>query len=90
MIKAVPETERYQAFNIYIAKVSKLLGITKTRAIFDEALQKLDEKEVLEIGRKYADIEIKMGEIERARAIYVYISQFTNPRDDRRGVWEEW
>ena len=88
MINNVLENQRYQAFNIYIAKVSKLLGITKTRAIFDAALQKLDEKEVIEIGRKYADIEIKMGEIDRARAIYTYISQFTNPKDDRNGVWQ--
>jgi hypothetical protein len=29
---------------MYIAKVSKLLGITKTRAIFEAALQKLNEK----------------------------------------------
>lgn len=42
------------------------------------------------MGRRYADIETKMGEIERARAIYVYISQFTDPRDDRKGLWKEW
>ena len=90
MINNVPEGERYQAFNIYIAKVSKLLGITKTRAIFDAALQKLDEKEVMQIGRKYADIEVKMGEVERARAVYTYISQFTSPKDDREGIWQEW
>jgi hypothetical protein len=38
-----------------------LLGITKTRAIFDSALKNLNEKEIIEMGRKYADIEIKMG-----------------------------
>ena len=57
-----------------------MLGITKTRAIFEVALQKLKEKEILSIGRQYADIETKMGEIERARAIYIYISQFTSPK----------
>lgn len=54
------------------------------------ALQKLTEKEILNIGRKYADIETKMGEIERARAIYTYIGQFTNPKDDRNSIWKEW
>lgn len=88
MVNNVPEEERYEAFNIYIAKVSKLLGITKTRAIFQSALQKLNEKQTIEMGRKYADIETKMGEIERARAIYVYISQFTDPKDDRKKLWE--
>ena len=42
MINKVLEQERYESFNIYIAKVSKLLGITKTRAIFQAALQKLN------------------------------------------------
>ena len=31
-----------------------------------------------------------MGEIERARAIFTYISQFTDPKDDRKGLWAEW
>lgn len=47
MVNVIPDEERYEAYNIYIAKVSKLLGITKTRAIFEAALQKLNEKEIL-------------------------------------------
>jgi hypothetical protein len=56
MVNNVPNEDRYQAFNIYIAKVSKLLGITKTRAIFESALQSLSDKEIIEMGRRYADI----------------------------------
>jgi hypothetical protein len=41
MVNNVPVEERYQAYTIYISKVSKMLGITKTRAIFESALQKL-------------------------------------------------
>lgn len=47
MVNNIPDDQKYEGFNIYIAKVSKLLGITKTRAIFDAALQKLNEKESL-------------------------------------------
>ena len=32
-----------QTYNVYIAKVAKLLGVTKTRTIFEAALQKLSE-----------------------------------------------
>lgn len=31
-----------------------------------------------------------MGEIERARGVYVYASQFTDPRDDSDKLWAEW
>jgi hypothetical protein len=41
MVNTVPLSERSQAYIIYICKVAKLLGITKTRAIFEAALQKL-------------------------------------------------
>ena len=33
---------------------------------------------------------MNLGEIERSRAVYVYISQFTDPRDDMEALWEEW
>jgi len=82
MVKAVPISERFQAYSIYISKVAKLLGITKTRPVFEAALKNLTEKEVLDIGQRYADLETNLGEIERARAVFTYISQFTDPRDD--------
>lgn len=63
MVNSISVEEREKAYNIYIAKVAKMLGITKTRAIFEVALQRLNEKEIMDMGRKYADIETKMGEI---------------------------
>jgi pre-mRNA-splicing factor SYF1 len=90
MVNAVPDNEKYQAYNIYIAKVSSLLGITKTRAIFESAMQKLSEKEVLILGRKYASLEKNLGETDRARAIFTFISQSTDPKDDIKGLWAEW
>jgi pre-mRNA-splicing factor SYF1 len=90
MVNKVRKEERAQAYCVYICKVAKILGITKTRAIFEAALQKLSEKEILSIGREYAKLEMNLGEIERSRAVYVYISQFTDPRDDMESLWEEW
>ncbi len=44
MVNSVPKESKFRAYNIYIAKVAKLLGVTKTRTIFEIALQKLTEK----------------------------------------------
>lgn len=90
MVRAVPATEKFQAYSIYIAKVAKLLGITKTRPVFEDALQNLPEKQILIIGRKYAEMETNLGEIERARGVMGHISQFTDPRDDNDGLWRDW
>jgi hypothetical protein len=54
MVKAVDASERFQAYILYIAKVSKILGITKTRAVFEHALQNIAENQILILGRKYA------------------------------------
>lgn len=90
MVKAVPQQERFAAYSAYIAKVAKLLGVTKTRAIFESALQHLKEGEILEVGRKYAELEANLGEIERARAVLAHISQFSDPRDDSDALWADW
>ncbi len=38
---------------------------------------------------KYADMEKKLGEIDRARAIYVHGSQFCNPSEEF-DFWKRW
>lgn len=43
MVKAVAQPEKFKAYSIYIVKVSKLLGVTKARPIFQSALQNLKE-----------------------------------------------
>ena len=67
-----------------------MLGITKTRAIFESALQKLKEAEILLMALKYADLEKNMGEIDRARGVYIYASQFSDPDDDVEHLWAQW
>lgn len=43
MVKSVLPSEKFTAYSIYITKVAKLLGITKTRPVFEHALQSLKE-----------------------------------------------
>ena len=38
---------------------------------------------------KYADLERKLGEIDRARAIYIHSSYFANPNTDKK-FWDTW
>lgn len=61
MVKAVPQAEKFTAFSVYISKVAKLLGVTKTRPVFESALQNLKEGEVLIMGRRYASLEVNLG-----------------------------
>ena len=39
--------------------------------------------------QKYAQLERSLGEVDRARGLYVHASQFSNPATDGE-YWEDW
>jgi len=49
----------------------------------------LPDKQTAEICLRFAALERKLGEIDRARAIYAHASQFCDPRVNPR-FWTEW
>lgn len=49
----------------------------------------LPDNDVKTMCLKYAELERSLAEIDRARAIYVYASQFADPRSDP-GFWKKW
>lgn len=67
-------------FNFYIAKASASFGVTATRDIYEKAIEVLPDRDARTMCLKYADIETKLGEIDRARAIFGHAAQFADPR----------
>ena len=53
------------------------------------SLETVTEDHVKDIALRFADLETKLGEIERARAIFVYASQYCNPKVQIT-FWETW
>ena len=76
----VPDEEKYQMFLIYIARATEFFGITKTREIFEQAVAVLPDAQIKGMCLKYAEVEKKLGEVDRARAVYTHASQFCDPR----------
>ncbi|XP_057961930.1 uncharacterized protein LOC131153559 [Malania oleifera] len=88
--KAVPVNEKLSMYEIYIARAAEIFGVPKTREIYEQAIQSgLPDKDVKTMCMKYAELEKSLGEIDRARGIYVYASQFADPRSDT-DLWNEW
>lgn len=73
----------------YIARAAAAYGLEETRPIYEKALDKLDSssrpKDLVSVGLEFADMELQLGQIARARAIYEYIAQFPDNR-----VWDRW
>lgn len=85
----VQDSDKFEMYTIYIAKATANFGLPATRPIYERALESLPDKQTAEMCRRFARMERKLGEIDRARAIYAHASQFCDPRIEPE-FWQEW
>ncbi len=73
-------SEKFNMYRLLCSKIQKHFGITKSRPVYESAIAGLVDHEARQMCLDYAKLETKMGEIDRARAIYQHGSQFADPR----------
>ena len=76
-------------FTVYIAKAAANFGLPATRPIYARAIEVLPDAQTAKMCLRFASLERKLGEIDRARAIYAHASQFCDPRTNA-AFWTEW
>lgn len=86
---AVTQEEMFDMFNIYIKKAAEIYGLPRTRQIYEKAIEVLPENKAREMCMRFAEMETKLGEIDRARAIYGHCSQMCDPRITQ-DFWQTW
>ncbi|KAL8945315.1 MAG: hypothetical protein Q9183_008091, partial [Haloplaca sp. 2 TL-2023] len=86
---AVSDEDRAEVFTFYITKSATNFGLTSTRSIYERAIVALPDTEARDMCLKFAEMERRLGEIDRARAIYGHASQFCDPRTTP-GFWKKW
>lgn len=89
MCSAVPDSERFTAFRLYIAKATQYLGITSARPIYERAISALEDGPASQICLEYAKMETGLREIDRARTVLTYGAQMADPRRDP-DYWAAW
>lgn len=87
--RAVGDEDRFEMFTIYIAKATSNFGLTSTREIYERAIEALPDQQARDMCVRFADMETRLGEIDRARAVLAYCSQFSDPRMDA-DFWKIW
>ncbi|KAF9483825.1 spliceosome complex protein [Pholiota conissans] len=87
--QAIADEDKFEMFTIYIAKATANFGLPATRPIYERSLEVLPDKQTAEMCLRFAALERKLGEIDRARAIYAHASQFCDPRTNPQ-FWSEW
>jgi len=87
--RAVSDQDRSDMFTYYVTKSATNFGLTSTRPIYERAIAALPDAEAKDMCLKFADMERRLGEIDRARAIYGHASQFCDPRTNPV-FWSKW
>lgn len=87
--EAVLPEERFEIFNIYIKKVANNYGLARTRDIYAKAIEVLNESNTRDMCLRFAEMETRLGEVDRARAIYAHCSQICDPRVTSE-FWQIW
>lgn len=78
--KVVADSVKLDFYKLYIKKVEQHYGVTKTRPIYEKAIQVLSDDMCRLLCLDFAEMETKIGEVDRARAIYAHGSQFADPK----------
>ena len=87
--KCVPPDQKLELYNVYLQHANQMYGIPKTREIFQEAIEELPDEGAREMCLRFAETERVMGEIDRAREIFIYCSQICDPRITKE-FWDKW
>lgn len=87
--RSVSTDDRFDMFVFYIAKAAANFGLAATRPIYERAIEALPDRQTADMCLRFAELERKLGEIDRARAIYAHASQFCDPRTHTE-FWKQW
>jgi len=87
--QAVKKVEQAEMYQIYINRATACFGVTHTRQIYEQALETLPDNDSRSVALQFAELETKLGEIDRARSIYNHGSQFADPRHNAE-FWRVW
>lgn len=87
--RAVLEGQKVDMYRLYIKKIEVFFGVTKARPVYERAVKELQEDAIRAMCMEYADMERKLGEIDRARLILQHGAHIADPRKEA-GYWRFW
>lgn len=90
-----PDDQKLDIYLLWSRKSEESLGAPATRKVFERAMNKLPEKMIPFIAMRFADMECRLGEIERSRAILQHASLLSDSLDIRNNAiygdfWKFW
>jgi len=88
-VDCVTDEDKMELYSIYIQRAGDLFGVTRTREIYIKAIKTLPDIYLPNMCLRFVALERRLGEVDRAREIFKYGSQYTDPKA-HVDYWEEW
>lgn len=89
--KAVPPSDRLELYQLLLSKTIQQSGIVYARPVYESAISSaaLPLEALYQLSLDWAALEARLGEFERARAIYGHAGSLADPRCCP-ALWEAW
>lgn len=89
MCTNVDTHEKLIAYQLYISKTVKYVGMIATRPLYERAIAALEDSAAARMCCEFAKMEASLQEIDRARTAFTYGAQLADPRRNPE-YWGEW
>ena len=86
--RAVEIIDNDDIIDVWLASACRLYGVAKTREVYEYAIHHFKDIRAAEWSSRYAELETKLTEYERARVIYIHGGQFADPEKYNK-YWEK-
>ncbi|XP_040382616.1 pre-mRNA-splicing factor SYF1-like [Oryza brachyantha] len=89
--RSVPAGDRMSVHEAYAASAVELCGVPKVRQVYEQAIESggLQRRDALALCLRLAVLEEGLGEVGRARAVFVHASGYADPDGDEE-FWTKW
>jgi pre-mRNA-splicing factor SYF1 len=95
-LAAVPREQRGGVVDAYLARAARLFGVPKLREVHEAAIEAapprdLPDADVRRLCASFAQLEARLGEVDRARGIFAHGSHLADPRLPAcAAYWDAW
>ena len=70
-LKNIADDEtKYLVFDVYLKKASEYYGVIRCRSLYERSFETLSGANLIKMGKRFAALEMNLGEIDRARGVY--------------------
>lgn len=87
----LPAADLPELYGVYLTALKEHRGLAATRPVYESAMQRLGYSDLGIFAREFAEVELELGDLKRARSVLKFAAQFYDPTLPKgTGFWDRW